>query len=908
VIRYGLLGPATVWCDGREVELGSPQQRALFALLLLHRNTTVSTDRMSDVLWPSQVPVNAVAVLRTYVARLRGGPVAPTALVTHAGGYELRVSSGEVDTDVLESRLAAGRAELGRGDAAAAEVILRDALTLVRGPVLPELPDDHRAAAERARLDELCAAVAEELIDARLAQGDHRELVPGLRAAVTAAPLRERGWAQLMVALYRCGRQADALDAYREAYAALRDVGIEPGPRLRQLERMILLQDSALELPTSRLGGVPGYATSLVGRQVALDAIEDDVRAGRLVSLVGPAGAGKTRLAAETAIRVQSWLGSRVWWVDLGAVGPGRVIGATSRALAVPQVPGRSPLEGIAARLGDGPGLLVLDNCEHVVEEAATLAAHLLAEPMHVRILATSREALRLGEERVHRLAGLEAAVAAQLFSERAEAPVDDAAAVAEIVTRLDGLPLAIELAAAKLRTVSVTELATGLRERLSLLADGRRDAPVRQRSLQTAIAWSYDLLPPSEQRLLRQLSVFAGTFDAGAAAAVAGEDVLPALGRLVDASLVAADPPRYRLLMTVRTFAYERLRQAGEADEALVRHRNTYLGLAEEVGRNMVDRGLGRWLVRGRLEHENFLSALRFSLEHSDADEALGLAAWLSIFWFRTGYIRDGHALLERAIAAAAPGGPLWPRALIGRAILATASGAATAQQDAEAAVATAEKSGPSDVLAVAYCWRGYGSLLAGRHAEARADLERGRATAVAVASDEGIAFADQVLGDLAAAEGDLEMAGALLVRSRDRYRRSRVTVDAGFVLIDLARVRLAQRRFGEALAVAGEAVADFRSRQDPRGLAGALRCLGQAYEGLGEPERARSALDESHALVHRWGGGALWTSGQPDEPGQEPALGAGVEPLAGERSSTLPAVIGEHGDGDIRLSKELR
>jgi predicted ATPase len=780
------------------------------------------------------------------------------------------VPSGEVDADILEALLDAGRAELSRGDAVAAEATLRKAMQLVRGPILPELPDDHQAAAERVRLDELRAAVAEELVDARLAQGDHRELVPALRADVSENPLRERAWGQLMVALYRCGRQTEALEAYRTAYAALRALGLEPGPQLRNLERMILLQDLALDSPANRVRTVPRYGTSLVGRQAELDAVEDDVRAGRLISLVGPAGAGKSRLAAETAGRVQAWLGPRVWWVDLAAIGPGRVIGATSRALAVPQVPGRAPLEGIAARLGDAPGLLVLDNCEHVIDEAATLATHTLAGVTHVRILATSREALRLGEERVHRLGGLEADAAVRLFAERAEAPLADPVAAAQVVRQLDGLPLAIELAAAKLRSVSITDLEAGLRERLSLLDDGPRDAPTRQRTLQTAITWSYDLLSPAEQRVLRQISVFPGSFEATAADAVADEEVLPALDRLVDASLVAADPPRYRLLMTVRTFARERMYEHGEEEQARQRHRDAFVRLAESVGRNMSNAGLGPWLARGRLEQENFLAALRWSLDRGDSRPAFAMAAWLSWFWFRTGFIRDGMALLEQAMAGADPGDPLWPRALIGRAWLTCACGSADALTATEDAVAAAEQAGDGELLAFALCWRGYELLRTHRHSEARTDLVRASAVARSTGDDEGIAFSDQMLGDLAMVEGDLDEAAALLVRARDRYRRSRVTVDAGYTLIDLARVRLAQSRFVDALSVAGEALADFRRREDPRGVASALMCLGQAFAGLGQPDRAHPALDEAQALVERWGF-ALHLSGHFDDPSLE-------------------------------------
>ena len=532
-----------------------------------------------------------------------------------------------------------------------------------------------------------------------------------------------------MVALYRCGRQAEALEAYREAHRALAaELGLAPGPQLRALERMALLQDPALDAPTSRAGRIPRYGTSLLGRAAQLAAVEDDVRAARLTSLVGPAGAGKTRLAAEVAGRASQWLGARVWWVELGSVGAGRVADATARALAAPQVPGRAAVELIAARLAEAPSLLVLDNCEHVLDEAAPLAARLLEEVAGARILATSREALRLGGERLHRVEGLDTAAATHLLHERAAAPVAETAAVAEIVARLDGLPLAIELAAGKLRSVSPVDLARGLRERLSLLGEGPRDAPARQRTLEAAITWSEELLSPVDQRVLRRLSVFPGSFDAAAAEAVADEPgaVVPALARLVDASLLSAEPPRYRLLVTVRTFARGRLREAGEAVAAAERHRDTYLALAEDVGRNMANAGLGTWLPRGRQEHENFQAALRWSLDRGDAGPALALAAWLGMYWFRTGFVKDGRELLERALEAAGPGSPQWPRALYGRAVLAQAQGSPDRLPAAEAAVAAADAAGDAELLALALGFRAHALLAENRRGDARADLDR--------------------------------------------------------------------------------------------------------------------------------------------------------------------------------------
>ena len=320
-----------------------------------------------------------------------------------------------------------------------------------------------------------------------------------------------------------------------------------------------------------------------------------------------------------------------------------------------------------------------------------------------------------------------------------------------------------------------------------------------------------------------------------------------------------------------------------------------------------MANAGLAAWLPRGRQEHENFLAALRWSLDRGDAGPAVGLAAWLGMYWFRTGFVKDGRELLERAMAASDPGHPLWPLALYGCAILAQAQGASDRLPAAETAVAAAEAAGDAELLALSLGFHAHALLVENRRGDARADLIRARAVAVACGLEEGIAFADQLLGNLARAEGELETAADLLMRARDRFRRLRVTLDAGYTLIDLAHVRLAQERFGDAVAVAGEALADFRRREDPRGVADSLLCLGQAYAGLGQAERARPALAEARALAARWGV-ALRSSGQIDEPGQEPPLGAGVEALAHERPVALPAVVGEHGDRDVRLADELR
>jgi predicted ATPase/DNA-binding SARP family transcriptional activator len=841
-LQFGLLGQAVAWRDGHELALGSPQQRALFALLLLHRGEAVSTDRMIEALWPGDPPPNAVPVLRTYVSRLRAAGLGPEVLSTCRDGYLLR--AGAIDADRFEALVAAGRTQREAGDAVAAEELLHEALALVRGPPLNELPDDPAARSERGRLDELVLEADEELVEARLAQGRHRELLPALRAATASRPLRERAWGQLMVALYRSGRQAEALAAYRAAQRVLdEDLGIAPGPQLRELERMILVGDALLELPS--LQGLPRFATRFIGRETELAALTRGVRDSRLLTIVGPAGAGKTRLAAEFVVTADR----RLWWVDLGSVAPGRVVAWIARTLEVPEVPGRAPVDLVVARLQEAPALLVLDNCEHVLDEAAAVVARILDGDPRALVLATSREALRADGEAVRVLEGLPAAPAGELFVDRAGRPCDTAT-VAEIVRLLDGLPLAIELAAAQLRALTLPEL----RQRLRALElpEGDPTAPRRRRALEAAIGCSYDLLAAAEQEALRALSIFPVSFDPTAAEAVAG-DSWP---RLVDASLVAAEPPqRFRLLQTVRAFALPRLERNGERDAAGSRHRDFYAALAEDVDANMTGAGLPTWLPLGRSEHVNFQAALHFSLDAGDGERALQLASSLCWFWWRSGFVGEGRELIERALSLAGLGSRWRPRGLAGRAWLAQAAGAPETLALADEAITACERVDPEQ-HGTALSARACALIVGGRLDEARATIAAERHLAVALGQEESVAFADQLLGNVQLAAGDLEGAEALLTRSRDALHRLRGgALGGGFTLVDLARVKLAQDRPDDAAAFANEALADFRRRQDPRGTAASLICLAHAHGALGDIARERVLLAEALELAERWG-----------------------------------------------------
>ena len=847
------------------------------AVLLLHRNEVVSTDRILDALWPSAKPRNALQVVRTYVYRLRAKLDAAgneRLLLTHDRGYELSVPPERVDADRFEALVQAAEKALEAGDGDHSGALASEALALVRGPALPELPDDDFAGYERDRLAELQMAAREDLVEARLAQGRHRELVPELRATVAAEPFRERAWGQLMVALYRSGRQAEALTAYREARRVLDDeLGIEPGPALQALERMILLQDDALAAPGSR-SRAPTYATSFVGRESEVEQLLEALRQGRAVTLVGPAGAGKTRLAAEVVARLRHALGPRLWWVDLASVASARAVAAVATALGVREVPGRTPADLVVSHIGEDQALLALDNCEHVLEEVAGLAAHVLQDTARARLLCTSREALRIAGELVWPLGGLPLpgdtptdadelaqSPAARLFAERAAAALpgfriedEDATTIAEIVERLDGLPLAIELAAARLRSLSAADLARGLREHRLSLSEGDRSAPSRQHSLDSAIGWSYELLTPPDRLLLRRISVFPRSFDLAAAEAVSPIDtVRDGLTRLANASLLVAEPrrdtTRYRLLETVRTFALA----ASDAEEraaAARRHADFFSALAEDLSANMVGPGLPAWLPRAHEEYENLRAALAWSLDHGDAEAALRLASALARYSLRAGLIVEGRRLLGSALEAASPAGGLWwARALVDDAWLADAAGDPRAAEVAQKAALACEGQDDPDSLAFAL------ALLGEHGANAGGALDRARDIFAATGNDEGLAVVDQMLGNLLFAQGDLDGAAALLRRARDGMRGIRGDLDAGWILVDLAEVLIARGQLAEATEAATEAVSDFRRRGDARGLAGAFVSLGRAQALTGDRERAHALLSEAYELSRRWG-----------------------------------------------------
>ena len=681
-----MLGPLEVLRDGVALEVGPRRHRALLALLVLSANRVVSADRLIEELWAGRPPEGAPKTLRSYVSRLRAA-IGDDVVRSRTPGYLLEIDPDRLDARRFERLLDEGRRARARGDAAGAAACLREGLALWHGDALADLADEPFADVEARRLEELRLVAIEERIEADLDCGRHHELVAELEKLLDEQPLRERLWGQLMTALYRSGRQADALAAYQRARSLLDDrLGLEPGEELRILEQKILRQElDAAPAPTVELHrtNLPVQLTSFVDREREVEELTRLLPETPLLTLTGVGGCGKTRLALEAARSALPRFRDGVHLVELaGLTRPEFVPDTVAAAVGAPQPSERGVLELLAERLRPQALLLVLDNCEHVLDACAELAGRLLSACPQLRILATSREPLALHGELVYRVAPLSVAepgeatpdvagsAAVRLFLERAAAAgwepdrsPETLTTVASICRELDGLPLALELAAARTPVLTVEEIAARLDDRFRFLRYWRRTPEPRHETLGTTMAWSYDLLSEAERALLRRLSVFAGGFTLEAAAAVCLDEdsgaALELLTRLIEGSLVLADArngmTRYRMLETVRRYAAERLAEAGEADEARRRHAAYFLELAEQLGsweRN--DRARGNSWPAAFEEGDNLRAALGWYLDRGVAESSLRFVGFLTWFWGYSDRIAEGRSWCERALALA--------------------------------------------------------------------------------------------------------------------------------------------------------------------------------------------------------------------------------------------------------------
>ena len=830
--QFRVLGPVEALLDGTPAALGAPKQRGLLALLLVNRRRVVSAEQLVDGLWGEAPPTSAVQSLQVYVHGLRRA-LGADRIATAGRGYRAVVAEEELDLDRFERGLERGRAALEAGRAEDAADELRDALALWRGSALADLPEESRRAAEADRLDELRLTALELRFEAELACGRHDAVVAELEAVTAEEPYRERFLRQRVLALYRCGRQAEALEVYRNARRALADeLGLEPSPALQELERAILRQDESLAAPatpTRSTRPLPVPPTPLVGRRLELAAVSALFRdeGARLVTLTGPGGTGKTRLALAVAHALEAELRDGAAFVGLAPV--------SSRELVLPTIAEALDVRDaeVQAHLRERRMLLVLDNFEQLLA-AAPAVGELLAAAPRLFVLATSRAPLRLAAEHEYPVppfdtpdAGLpfETLVqtdALRLFSARARAvdpgfELDTGTApdIARVCARLDGLPLAIELAAARSKLLAPAEILERLEREPHLLPSGPRDAPARQQTLAATIRWSYDLLGKEERVAFTRLGVFAGGCTLQAAEEVC-EVTLDTLGALVDNNLLRRRDSRFTMLETVRQFAAERLDEDG-AETTRQRHARWLTDLAEAAkAANLAGEDPVPWLDRLEAEHPNISAALGWAVE-ADVELALQLVTALRPFWEVRGHWTEGLRWADQALAAdtAAPS-ELRANAL------AFAAGAAMRVGDVLRA----------DEL--------YGEVL--EVAREQCDVE-------------GEARALSDLGTVAAVAGDLPRARSLLEESVTRYRELDVPRGLAIALSNLGDAAGQEHRFEEAIAVTTEALAIQQELADRGRQAISLYNLGYYCLQAGDVEPARGWLQRSVALTYELG-----------------------------------------------------
>ncbi|MCX5203963.1 tetratricopeptide repeat protein [Streptomyces sp. NBC_00237] len=916
-MHFGLLGPTEIRTDGGEaLDPGGERPRTLLALLLLNTGRAVSAERLIEGLYGDEPPVGAANALQSQVSRLRRRVGALDVRIESVPfGYRLDADPASLDVHLFEDALRAGRTALAAGEYARAAALLREGLALWRGNALADLAPTPVAEAEAHRLSEARQDAREDLAAAELGLGGGTALVPELRELIAVHPLRERPYGLLMRALRAAGRPAEALAVHEDARRTLAEqLGADPSPELAALHLELLNPPSAA-VPRP----LPARLTSFVGRDEDLARLGGLLRTARLVTLTGPGGAGKTRLAQEGAGR---WPGE-VCYVELAPVPdaaglPYAVLAALGvRENGFPDRAGAGDaLERLLAALAAFAGremLLVLDNCEHLVDGAAGLAVRLLGACPDLRVLATSREALGITGETLVTVEPLEAPEAVRLFEERAAAvrpgldlrPGSAGHARAErLCAALDGLPLALELAAARLRTLSVEDLADRLGDRLGapgpgddrfrLLSRGDRTKEPRHRTLRAVVEWSWELLDEPERELARRFTVFAGGATADAVQRVCGvaeaEDVLASL---VEKSFVAASEGRYRMLETIRAFCAEQLGRPGAEEERYrAAHTAYFLDLAEQAEPHLRGAAQLLWLDRLEAEHTDLLAAVR----RSDTASSLKLLACLS--WYAPLRGRSGElaqaarevlltvgehppeglaeeyalCLLAAVDYRSCPDGSpadegLTARAdrliesLIGslrRPHVLTLWSLASGPRMSTGATREAEKAyGDSSPWAAALLrmGRAYQHLFAGRPGPSEEEFAAALTDFRATGDRWGIANALDPLAVFAYWRGDHERALALLDGALVLVTELRSPEETADMLMRRGHVLLHAGRAAEAVGLFTRSAELARGIGVPDKAAGALRGLGDAARLAGDTARARQHYE---AAIE--GGTASW------------------------------------------------
>ncbi|MEU7000599.1 BTAD domain-containing putative transcriptional regulator [Nonomuraea sp. NPDC046570] len=862
-MTFAILGPLEVRRDGRPVEIPGHRVRTLLSLLILDAGRTVPFETLTAGIWDDRPPGAVGNALQALVSRLRaalaagGNNPVRQLVVADPSGYRLCAGPEQVDARRFAVLAAEGRAALAAGDAETAAGTLREALALWRGP--GELGDIPVVAPEITRLAGLRLAATEDRVEADLRLGRHAEVLAELPALLAGHPLRERLHGQHMRALYGTGRQVEALAAYEQARAIFaEELGADPSPELAELHLSMLRRE-----PAPAKGNLRARLTSFVGREEDVARTTTLLERHRLVTLLGAGGAGKTRLAVESAALMDGPAGG-AWLAELAPTSDAAgVTQAVVNALDVrdnlPSPIGGSlpqdPVDRLVRALAGRRLLLVLDNCEHVVEHAARLVDRILADCPGVRVLATSREPLGITGEITWTLpplalppAGadpreLTASPAVRLFADRAAAArpgyqvEGEAAAVARICRELDGMPLAIELAAARLRSLSTQQIADRLNDRFRLLTGGSRTALPRHQTLRAVVEWSWDLLEEDERALARRLAAFSDGATLAAAERVcslaalpdtearelAPADVLDVLARLVDKSLVVFDAGRYRMLDTIRAYATERLSEA--AEDQVVRHAHAlyFTELAEAA-----DPGLRRGEQLGVLaamaaEHDNLSSALRWATDTRATDLALRLVGALGWYWWLRGNRLEGAARTHEVLTTTDPGADSARVALAQAVYAITAIGAALPNDDAIASLERARQATVS-----------LGALLAGEPGADRHPL-------VAIARPMLVLFGgEQALDGEVFPEEMLTHADPWVVAAGHLFR-SLMDYNDGLI--------------GESERAALAAAEGFRAVGDRWGIGTSLSTLADAYFLRGESKQAIEVMREALGVIEDLG-----------------------------------------------------
>jgi predicted ATPase/DNA-binding SARP family transcriptional activator len=920
-MEFRILGPLEVAEGDRQLRLGGTRECVLLAILLIHAGEVVSADRLIDELWGARdLPANPANALQVVVSRVRkvlDDSADAGRLVTRRPGYMLSLRPGELDSGrfrrlVEEARLVRPADPSGRLS------LLEEALGLWRGPALAEFAAEGFAREEITRLEEERIRAIEMKAEAELALGRHAMLVAELAALVAANPLRERLRGQLMLALYRSGRQGEALRVYQEGRSVLvDDLGVDPGPELKELHQQILLQATSLlatapearavpEAGAAPRGNLPAPVTSFVGRHAELAEARNLMRRSRLVTLTGPGGSGKTRLAVELARSSLEAFADGVWLVELDAVSnPAMVPASLATVLGI----GENASLGLA---GESSGsltdrlidflrgkelLVVLDNCEHLLDACAQVAERVLRSAPRTRFLVTSRERLGVAGEALLAVPPLGVPApqedtgqiarsdAVQLFVDRATdvqpafvLDAGTATAVGHICRRLDGIPLAIELAAARVRVLPPADIATRLEDSFGLLTSANRGTLPRHQTLRAAIDWSYGLLAEPERELFARLSVFAGGFSLEAAEEACGDTggtdpaaVLESLSRLVDQSLVISScggQARFRMLETLRHYAGERLAESGTAGELAGRHAEYFLRLAEQAEPLLRGPQQRTWLRALESDRDNFSAAMDWAFR-SDPDVAVRLTSALAYFWLIGRRRSEVRQRLADAVEKARGASPVnRARALTWAALLADVEGRPDeAVTQAREAYELSKDTGDPWWLALVEAIFGLALGLHGQIREAGELLDAGRARFSAAGDGWGAAIATMLAGYVTAFTADLDRAAALARGSLDGFRAAGDQWGQTMALELLGLLGRRQGAFDDAVSAYEQAlgiVRDLGLRDEVPFL---LADLGDLQVHLGDFETAailhKEALDLAQDLGAR-DAAALARSGQ--------------------------------------------